>query len=122
MQHNIDNIGAPAIIADDTLLMYQVQNTYPRVAGTRCQIPRVPGIGTYYRKYRWRAHGIHLRSLFQPGRYTTGRPVWRIRLSSSLVGIRQFREFEFARVHTRINSWGLFLVHKLTCGKRESVS
>ena len=37
-------------------------------------------------------------------------------------GRGQFREFESARVHTRINSWGLFLVHKLTCGKRDSVS
>ena len=37
-------------------------------------------------------------------------------------GIGQFREFESPRVHTRINWWGLFLVHKLTCGKRESVS
>ena len=37
-------------------------------------------------------------------------------------GIGQFREFEPPRVHTRINSWGIFLVHKLTCGKRESVS
>ena len=37
-------------------------------------------------------------------------------------GIGQFREFESPRVHTRINSWGLFLVHKSTCGKRESVS
>ena len=37
-------------------------------------------------------------------------------------GIGQFREFEPRRVHTRINSVGLFLVHKLTCGKRESVS
>ena len=36
--------------------------------------------------------------------------------------IGQFREFESPRVHTRINSWGLFLVHKLTCGKRDSVS
>ena len=36
-------------------------------------------------------------------------------------GIGHFREFEFPRVHTRINSWGLFLVRKLTCGKRESV-
>ena len=36
--------------------------------------------------------------------------------------IGQFREFESPRVHTRINSWGLFLVHKLTCGKRESMS
>ena len=35
--------------------------------------------------------------------------------------IGQFREFESPRVHTRINSRGLFLVHKLTCGKRESV-
>ena len=34
-------------------------------------------------------------------------------------GIGQFREFEPRRVHTRINSLGLFLVHKLTCGKRE---
>ena len=37
-------------------------------------------------------------------------------------GIGQFREFEPRRVHTRINLLGLFLVHKLTCGKRESVS
>ena len=37
-------------------------------------------------------------------------------------GIGQFHEFEPRRVHTRIDSWGLFLVHKLTCGKRESVS
>ena len=37
-------------------------------------------------------------------------------------GVGQFREFESPRVHTRINSWGLFLVHKLACGKRESVS
>ena len=35
-------------------------------------------------------------------------------------GIGQFREFESPRVHDiRINSWGLFLAHKLTCGKRE---
>ena len=27
-------------------------------------------------------------------------------------GIGQFREFESPRVHTRIHSWGLFLVHK----------
>ena len=33
-----------------------------------------------------------------------------------------FREFESPRVHTRTNSCGLFLVHKLTCRKRESVS
>ena len=37
-------------------------------------------------------------------------------------GIGQFREFEPRRVHTRKNSLGLFLVPKLTCGKRESVS
>ena len=36
-------------------------------------------------------------------------------------GVGQFREFEPRRVHTRINSSGLFLVHILTCGKRESV-
>ena len=36
-------------------------------------------------------------------------------------GIFQFREFESSEVHTRINSWGLFLVQKLTCGKPESV-
>ena len=34
----------------------------------------------------------------------------------------QFRELEPRRVHTRINSLGLFLVDKLTCGKRESVT
>ena len=37
-------------------------------------------------------------------------------------GIGQFREFESPRVHNRINSWGLFLVHKLTRGKREGES
>ena len=37
-------------------------------------------------------------------------------------GVGQFREFEPRRVHTRINSLGLFLVDKLTCGKFESVS
>ena len=37
-------------------------------------------------------------------------------------GVGQFREFEPRRVHARINSWGLFLVDKSTCGKRESVS
>ena len=48
----------------------------------------------------------------------TGRPGWRIRLSSSLVYIGQFfREFEPCRVRTRINSLGLFLAHKLTCRK-----
>ena len=37
-------------------------------------------------------------------------------------GIGQLREFEPRRVHTHIDSLGLFLVHRLTCGKRESVS
>ena len=37
-------------------------------------------------------------------------------------GMGQLREFEPRRVHTRINSLGLFLVDKLTSGKRESVS
>ena len=37
-------------------------------------------------------------------------------------GIGQFREVEPRQVHTQINSLGLFLVNKLTCGKRESVS
>ena len=37
-------------------------------------------------------------------------------------GIGQFRELEPPRVHSRKNSWELFLVHKLTCGKRKSVS
>ena len=37
-------------------------------------------------------------------------------------GVGQLREFEPTRVHNRIHSWGLFLVHKLTCGKRESVN
>ena len=32
-------------------------------------------------------------------------------------GIGRFREFEPRRVHTRINSLGLLLVHKFTCGK-----
>ena len=29
-------------------------------------------------------------------------------------GIGQFRQFESPRAHTRINSWVLFLVHKMT--------
>ena len=39
-------------------------------------------------------------------------------------GVGQFREFESPQVHTRTNSWGHFLAHKLTInsGKRESVS
>ena len=37
-------------------------------------------------------------------------------------GIGQLHEFEPPRVLARINSWGLFLVHKVTCGKRESAS
>ena len=37
-------------------------------------------------------------------------------------GVGQFRGFEPRQVHTLINSLGLFFVHKLTCGKRESVS
>ena len=37
-------------------------------------------------------------------------------------GVGQCREFESLRVHTRIDSWRLFLVRKLTCEKRESVS
>ena len=32
-------------------------------------------------------------------------------------GLGQFREFEPSRVHTRINSWGLFLVHKIDLRK-----
>ena len=32
-------------------------------------------------------------------------------------GIDQFREFEFPRVHTGVNSWGLLVAHKSTCGK-----
>ena len=36
-------------------------------------------------------------------------------------GKGQFRELEPRRVRTRINSWGLFLVHIITRGKRESV-
>ena len=32
---------------------------------------------------------------------------------------KSVREFEPHRVHTRINSLGLFVVDKLTCGKRE---
>ena len=41
-------------------------------------------------------------------------------LEPGIVG--QFREFESPRVHSRISSWILFLAHKLTCGKHESVS
>ena len=37
-------------------------------------------------------------------------------------GKGQFREVEPRRVHTRIDSLGLFLAHNFTCGKRKSVS
>ena len=37
-------------------------------------------------------------------------------------GIGQFREFEPRGVHTRNNSLGLFLVHKMAYGKLKSVS
>ena len=47
-------------------------------------------------------------------------PRWRILEP----GIGRFREFESPRVHTRKKSYNrdFFVVHKLTCGKRESVS
>ena len=45
---------------------------------------------------------------------------YQVILEPGIIG--QFREFEPRRVHIRINSLGLFLVDKLTCGKRESVS
>ena len=32
-------------------------------------------------------------------------------------GVGQFRGLESLRVHTRINSWGLFLVHKIDLRK-----
>ena len=53
-----------------------------------------------------------------------GRPVAPVEYQVILEpgGGGQFSEFEPTRVHTRKNSSGLFLVHKLTCGKRESVS
>ena len=50
---------------------------------------------------------------------TTIRPVAPVAYQVNLEpGIGQFREFEPRRVHTRINSLGLFLVDKLTCGKK----
>ena len=53
----------------------------------------------------------------------TGRPggAYEVILEPGTI-IGQFREFEPRRVQSRINSLGLFLVHALTCGKRESVS
>ena len=58
-----------------------------------------------------------------PGTYTYTRLVAPVAYQVILKpGIGQFRELESLRVHTRINWWGLFLVHKLTCGKRGSVS
>ena len=57
---------------------------------------------------------------FVGGRYIPVAPVaYQVILEP---GIGQFREFEPHRVHTRINSLGLFLVHTLTSGKHESVS
>ena len=58
-----------------------------------------------------------------PARHTKINPVAPVAYKVILEpGIDQFREFEPHRVHTRINSLGVFLVHKVTCGKRESVS
>ena len=45
---------------------------------------------------------------------------YQVILDPGIIG--QFREFEPPAMHTRINSWGVLLVHQLTCGKRESVS
>ena len=70
----------------------------PRVFATE-QVPASRNFTAPYRSPRWRMYQVILEA-----------------------GIGQFREFEPRRVHTRINSLGLFLVHKLTCGKRESVS
>ena len=56
-------------------------------------------------------------------KYNTPQPVAPVAYQVILEpGIGQFRDFESPRVHTRINSWGFFLAHKLTCGKRESAS
>ena len=41
---------------------------------------------------------------------------YQVILEPGIIG--EFREFESARDHTRINSWGLFLEHKLTCGEQ----
>ena len=49
--------------------------------------------------------------------YISRSPRWRMYEVILEPGIGQFREFEPPRVHTRMNSWGLFLVHNLTCGK-----
>ena len=66
---------------------------------------------TFVKKYRWFWGGLSM-------------PVAPVAYQVIILepGIGQFREFECPRVHTCVNSWGLFLVHKLTCEKRESVS
>ena len=52
-----------------------------------------------------------------PRQHKSRSPRWRMYQVITLEpGIGQFCEFEPRRVHTRINSLGLFLVHKLTCG------
>ena len=56
------------------------------------------------------------------GRSAPSLPVAPVAYQVILEPIGQFCEFEPPRVHTPINSWGLFLVHELTSGKRESVS
>ena len=48
-------------------------------------------------------------------------PRLRTRLSLSLV-YRSVSRVRIPPSDARINSWGLFLVHKVTCGKREAVS
>ena len=53
------------------------------------------------------------RHLFHGRVYTVAPVAYQVILEP---GIDQFREFEPRRVHSRINSLGLFLVHKLTCG------
>ena len=67
-------------------------------------------IGRKKRKQEWYTYLVHVLSVAPVAYEVILEP-----------GIGQFREFEPRRVHTRINSLGLFLVDKLTCGKRESV-
>ena len=71
-------------------------------------------------------HGVFLSSRVTGACPATADLIMRVENNNNQVilepGIGQFREFESPRVHTRMNSWGLFLAHKLTCGKRESVS